>query len=100
MTCSQCPLSSWRLALNSPEQTPPCCCPYRKHPPPPPTTTTSPTPRSLRQVYGYCLIKDGREAKVAYPTEGFDDDIAGRSFHHGRCAAQPGLAGNRSWWLA
>lgn len=42
---------------------------------------------TVRQVHGYCLIKDGREAKVAYPTEGFDDDIAGRSFHHGRCAA-------------
>ncbi|KAL4422281.1 hypothetical protein ABPG75_008478 [Micractinium tetrahymenae] len=37
-----------------------------------------------QKVHGYCLFKDGREAKVAYPTEGFDDDIAGRSFHHGR----------------
>ena len=36
------------------------------------------------QVYGYCMFKDGEEAKVGYPTEGFEADIAGRSFHNGR----------------
>ena len=36
------------------------------------------------QVYGYCMFKDGEEAKVGYPTEGFEEDIAGRSFHNGR----------------
>lgn len=35
-------------------------------------------------VQGYAIIKDGRAACVKYPTEGFDEDIAGRSFHHGR----------------
>ena len=39
---------------------------------------------SMLQVKGYCMFKDGREAKVDYPTEGLGDDIAGRSFHHGR----------------
>lgn len=39
------------------------------------------------QVQGYCMFKDGREAKVAYPTDGMGDDVAGRSFHHGRCEA-------------
>lgn len=36
------------------------------------------------QVYGYCMFKDEEEAKVSYPTEGFDGDVAGRSFHNGR----------------
>jgi squalene monooxygenase len=39
-----------------------------------------------QRVNGYAIIKDGRDACVKYPTEGFDEDIAGRSFHHGRCA--------------
>ena len=51
------------------------------------------------QVYGYCMFTDGREAKVAYPTEGLTEDIAGRSFHNGRfvqrlrqaAAAQPNI---------
>jgi squalene monooxygenase len=30
------------------------------------------------------MFKDGEEAKVGYPTEGFDGDVAGRSFHNGR----------------
>jgi squalene monooxygenase len=30
------------------------------------------------------MFKEGKEAKVAYPTEGLGDDVAGRSFHHGR----------------
>ena len=36
------------------------------------------------QVYGYCMFKDDDQAKVGYPTEGFDGDVAGRSFHNGR----------------
>ena len=36
------------------------------------------------QVYGYCMYKNGEEAKLAYPTEGFEGDVAGRSFHNGR----------------
>lgn len=50
-----------------------------------------------QRVYGYCMFKGGREAKVAYPVEGYSDDVAGRSFHNGRfvqrlrqaAAAQP-----------
>jgi squalene monooxygenase len=41
-----------------------------------------------QKVHGYCLYKEGREAKVAYPTEGMSDDVAGRSFHHGRFVQQ------------
>lgn len=37
-----------------------------------------------QKVQGYCMFKDGREAKVAYPMEGQSEDVAGRSFHHGR----------------
>lgn len=37
-----------------------------------------------QKVYGYCMFKDGEEAKVGYPLEGMGEDIAGRSFHHGR----------------
>lgn len=36
------------------------------------------------QVFGYCMFKGGAEAKVGYPTEGFEGDVAGRSFHNGR----------------
>ena len=36
------------------------------------------------QVFGYCMFKGGEEAKVGYPTEGFEGDVAGRSFHNGR----------------
>lgn len=38
----------------------------------------------LLQVYGYCILKNGKEAKIGYPTKGFDADISGRSFHNGR----------------
>ena len=38
------------------------------------------------------MIKEGREAKVAYPCEGQADDVAGRSFHHGRFVQQLRLA--------
>lgn len=37
-----------------------------------------------QKVYGYCMFKDGEEAKVNYPLEGVDKDVTGRSFHHGR----------------
>eukprot|EP00891_Asterochloris_glomerata_P002286 jgi/Astpho2/2286/fgenesh1_pm.00040_%23_43_t len=37
-----------------------------------------------QKVYGYCMYKNGEEAKLAYPTEGFEGDVAGRSFHNGR----------------
>ena len=30
------------------------------------------------------MFKGGEEARVGYPTEGMGDDVAGRSFHHGR----------------
>lgn len=36
------------------------------------------------QVYGYCMFKDGKQAKVAYPTQDMAEDVAGRSFHNGR----------------
>lgn len=36
------------------------------------------------QVYGYALFKNGGHAVVKYPTEGFAEDVAGRSFHHGK----------------
>ena len=35
------------------------------------------------QVHGYAMYKDGSYAQVKYPTEGYSDDVAGRSFHHG-----------------
>lgn len=38
-----------------------------------------------QRVEGYAIIKNGEDACVHYPTEGFDEDVAGRSFHHGRC---------------
>jgi squalene monooxygenase len=37
-----------------------------------------------QRVLGYALFKEGRDAKVGYPLEGYGDDIAGRSFHNGR----------------
>ncbi len=37
-----------------------------------------------QQVYGYCMFKGGKQAKVAYPVEGYSEDVAGRSFHNGR----------------
>jgi hypothetical protein len=38
----------------------------------------------LVQVYGYALYKSGKYACVKYPMEGYSEDVAGRSFHHGR----------------
>ena len=38
------------------------------------------------QVYGYCIFKNGEQAKLIYPKEGFEDDVSGRSFTHGRFA--------------
>lgn len=37
-----------------------------------------------QKVKGYCLFKADAEAKMGYPLEGMGDDVAGRSFHHGR----------------
>ncbi|GLI67912.1 hypothetical protein VaNZ11_012238 [Volvox africanus] len=36
------------------------------------------------KVYGYALFKNGKQAVVHYPIEGYSPDVAGRSFHHGR----------------
>ena len=52
-----------------------------------------------QRVVGYAMFKGGRNATVAYPTEGFSGDVAGRSFHNGRfvqrlreaSAAAPGV---------
>lgn len=41
------------------------------------------TPKCV-QVYGYCIFKNGEQAKLIYPKEGFEDDVSGRSFTHGR----------------
>ena len=30
------------------------------------------------------MFREGKQAKVRYPTEGMDEDVAGRSFHNGR----------------
>mmetsp|Transcript_3063 Transcript_3063/g.7681 ORF Transcript_3063/g.7681 Transcript_3063/m.7681 type:complete len:513 (-) Transcript_3063:644-2182(-) len=37
-----------------------------------------------QKVYGYALFKNNKCAAVKYPVEGFSEDVAGRSFHHGR----------------
>eukprot|EP00892_Ulva_mutabilis_P010190 jgi/Ulvmu1/7543/UM037_0087.1 len=37
-----------------------------------------------QEVYGYALFKGGKSVCVKYPTEGFANDVHGRSFHHGR----------------
>jgi squalene monooxygenase len=50
-------------------------------------------------VRGYALFKGGDQATIAYPTDGFSGDVAGRSFHNGRfvqrlraaAAATPGV---------
>ena len=36
------------------------------------------------QVHGYCMFREGKQAKVRYPTAGMGEDVAGRSFHNGR----------------
>lgn len=36
------------------------------------------------QVYGYCIIKDGQQAKIRYPKDGAVGEVSGRSFHNGR----------------
>ncbi len=35
------------------------------------------------QVFGYCMFKDGSQAKIEYPREGSVAEVAGRSFHNG-----------------
>jgi squalene monooxygenase len=37
-----------------------------------------------QEVYGYALFKGNKRFPVRYPTEGYDKDVCGRSFHHGR----------------
>ncbi|KAI3958853.1 hypothetical protein MKX01_023529 [Papaver californicum] len=37
-----------------------------------------------QRVFGYALLKDGKDTKVSYPLEEFQSDVAGRSFHNGR----------------
>ncbi|KAE8010406.1 hypothetical protein FH972_006777 [Carpinus fangiana] len=37
-----------------------------------------------QRVLGYALFKDGKNARLSYPLEKFDSDVAGRSFHNGR----------------
>ncbi|KAL5707190.1 squalene monooxygenase [Ranunculus cassubicifolius] len=37
-----------------------------------------------QRVLGYCLFKDGQNAKLSYPLDKFHADVAGRSFHNGR----------------
>lgn len=38
-----------------------------------------------QEVYGYALFKGTEACNIHYPTEGYDKDVSGRSFHHGRC---------------
>jgi squalene monooxygenase len=42
-----------------------------------------------QKVFGYCIFMDGKEAKVAYPAEGFTGEVAGRSFHNGATGSSP-----------
>ncbi|GMH17919.1 hypothetical protein Nepgr_019760 [Nepenthes gracilis] len=37
-----------------------------------------------QRVIGYAIYKDGKQIRVPYPVEGYDSDLAGRSFHNGR----------------
>lgn len=37
-----------------------------------------------QRVRGYALFKEGRDAKVGYPLDGYGNNITGRSFHNGR----------------
>lgn len=37
-----------------------------------------------QKVYGYALFKNNKSAVVKYPLELYSEDVAGRSFHHGR----------------
>jgi len=37
-----------------------------------------------QRVLGYALFKDGKDAKLSYPLENYNSDVAGRSFHNGR----------------
>ncbi|KAF2294290.1 hypothetical protein GH714_008905 [Hevea brasiliensis] len=35
-----------------------------------------------QQIFGYAIYKDGKITKLSYPLEGFQSNIAGRSFHN------------------
>ncbi|KAF2294291.1 hypothetical protein GH714_008925 [Hevea brasiliensis] len=37
-----------------------------------------------QQIFGYAIYKDGKSTKLPYPLEGFQSNVAGRSFHNGR----------------
>lgn len=37
-----------------------------------------------QRILGYVLFKDGKDAKVSYPSNKYHSDVAGRSFHNGR----------------
>lgn len=49
------------------------------------------------QVFGYCMFKDEREAKVFYPTEGFSSEVSGRSFHNGEQKLQYSVCKWKKW---
>ncbi len=44
------------------------------------------------QVFGYCMFKDGKEARVGYPSEGHAREVAGRSFHNGADSTPTGAS--------
>ncbi|KAK6117410.1 hypothetical protein DH2020_048866 [Rehmannia glutinosa] len=37
-----------------------------------------------QRMIGYAIFKDGKRAKLPYPLEKFNSDVAGRGFHNGR----------------
>lgn len=49
-----------------------------------------------QKVIGYCMFKNQKEAKVDYPLEEHADDVAGRSFHHGRFVQKLRQAASRA----
>ena len=38
------------------------------------------------------MFREGKEARVRYPTQGHSEDVAGRSFHNGRFVQRLRLA--------
>jgi hypothetical protein len=48
-----------------------------------------------QEVYGYALFKGDSAFNIHYPTEGYDKDVSGRSFHHGRYVTSPGSLHSR-----
>lgn len=37
-----------------------------------------------QRVFGYVVYNDGKKAKLDFPLQNYDYDVAGRSFHNGR----------------